>query len=85
MAWCWSENELNKVKFTQEMSEFNVPIEKFNFIPQKLIEPVVDAFLFWCFNNNGYTERYQINIYDPLRDGYLAMVRVVLTKVLPEI
>lgn len=83
MAWCWSRGNLEQCSFTQDMNDFEVPMEKFSLVPNPWANDVVLAFMEWCYGNPGYTDRHGIDIYDPLRDGYLTMSRLVITKALP--
>lgn len=83
MAWCWSRNKLEGCSFSQDMSDFEVPMEQFSLVPNPWANQVVMAFMEWCYNNPGYTDRHGIDIYDPLRDGYLTISRLVVTKTLP--
>ena len=83
MAYCWSRNKLDQCSFTQDMDDFEVPMEKFSLLPNPWVNDVVMAFMEWSYGNPGYTDRHGIDIYDPLRDGYLTISRLVMTKVLP--
>jgi hypothetical protein len=83
MAWCWSTGGIEECSFSQNMSDFQVPKEKFALVPNPWVSEVVTAFMEWCYGNPGYTERHGIDMYDPLRDGYLTIARVVVTKVVP--
>ena len=83
MSWAWSINKLNKVNLVQDMSSFIVPMSKFSFIPNEWVEDVINSFMEWSYNNPGYTNNYNIDIYDPLRDGYMAIIRLVVTRVVP--
>jgi len=83
MAWCWSRSKLGQCVFTQDLNDFEVPNEKFSLVPNPWANNVVAAFMEWCYGNPGYTHRHGIDIYDPLRDGYLTILRLVMTKALP--
>ena len=85
MVWHWVNNIMDKISFSQDMSKFQVPMDKFKLIPQDWSNDVVNAFMVWCYNNPGYTDRHGIDIFDPIHDGYLAIVWSVFTKVLPQI
>ena len=83
MAWCWSVNRLEDCSFSQDMSDFQVPMENFAVVPNPWVNEVITAFMSWCYGNPGYTDRHGIDIYDPLRDGYLTIARLVVTKAAP--
>jgi hypothetical protein len=85
MAWCWENDILDSIVFQQDMNSFNVPMSKFDLIPPQWSSTLIDSFLVWAFNNPGYTDRYEINIYDPIRDGYLTIIRCVVAKVMPHL
>lgn len=82
MAWCWSEDMPELCAFSQDMDDFEVPMDKFKLVTNEWISGLITAFMWWCFNNPGYTDRHEIDIYDPLRDGYLTITRIVLTHFL---
>lgn len=82
MTWCWSEDMLDRCAFSQDMTAFHVPRDKFTLVPNDWVSILVTAFMSWCYSNPGYTERHQIDIYDPLRDGYLTIARLVITRFL---
>jgi hypothetical protein len=82
MAWCWSEDILDECAFSQNMDDFQVPMDKFSLVPNDWVSQIVTAFMQWCYSNPGYTERHELDIYDPVRDGYLTIVRLVVTKML---
>lgn len=83
MTWRWNNGNLDQIVFEQDMSSFDVPMAKFELIPQVWSNDIIMAFLEWSFNNPGYTNKYEIDIYDPIRDGYLTLIRCVVTKSLP--
>lgn len=83
MAWCWNNDCLEQVVFEQDMTSFKVPMKKFETMPQSWFASLLEAFMAWCYSNPGYTEKYSIDVYDPIRDGYLTMIRCAVTKSLP--
>jgi hypothetical protein len=85
MAWCWTEGELDECVFAQDMGEFRVPMDRFALLPQQWIGGLVNSFGEWSYSHPGYTDQHEIDIFDPIRDGYLTMMRIVLTKVLPSL
>ena len=85
MSWYWKKDIPDKLLFQQDMDSFRVPMSKFELIPQDWVADLVEAFLFWSYNASGYTDRHEIDIYDPIRDGYLTMIRCTVTKALPQL
>lgn len=85
MGWRWVKGNLDGIVFQQDMNTFDVPMSKFALMPQPWYENLIDTFMLWSYNNPGYTEKYELDIYDPLRDGYLTMIRCAITKVMPQI
>lgn len=84
MAWRWKKGSLERVKFEQDMKTFDVPLSYFSLMPQEWFARIINSFMTWSYGHPGYTDRYEIDIYDPIRDGYLTMVRCAVTKVMPD-
>ena len=85
MAWCWKNHSLEKIVFEQDMKSFTAPMTGFSLMPQDWFVEIVEAFLKWCYSNPEYTDRYEIDIYDPIRDGYLTIIRLAVSKTLPNL
>ncbi len=85
MAWRWNRGSLERVIFQQDMNTFDVPMSKFELMPQPWYADLIDAFMTWTYNHPGYTEKFELDVYDPIRDGFLTMIRCAVTKVLPQL
>lgn len=88
IAWCWVNPRLTRYgepQFVQDLNQLNIPKAMVSLVSEEWVSNNIEAFMHWAYNNPGYTEKYELDIYDPLRDGYLAIMRATITDILPKI